>query len=82
MEEVIRIPTEEELNHAYIKTFRMQATGADGRTIRVSVPRDVIKREAKKHNIKIEDFLKKFRIEWRYNGFPGVHVVFVPIEEK
>lgn len=67
---------------SYIKTFRMQATGADGQTIRVSVPRDVVRKEARKLGLSIEDFLKKYRIEWRYNSFAGAYALFVPKEEK
>ena len=81
-EQIIKIPTEEELKNAYTRIFRMQATGADGQTTRVSVPRDVVKKEAGKHNMSIEEFLEKFRIEWRYNSFPGVYGMFVSIEKK
>ena len=81
-EQIIKIPTKEELENTYIKTFRMQATGADGQTTRVSVPRDVVRKEAKKHKMTIEEFLEKFYIEWRYNSFPGVYGMFIPIEEK
>ena len=80
--ETIKIPSEEKLEDTYIKTFRMQATGADGETIRVSVPRDVVRKEARKFGLSIKQFLKKYRIEWRYNSFAGAYALFVPIKKK
>ncbi len=76
-QDIVKIPTPEEINDTYTKVFRMQATGADGNTVRVSVPREIVRREAKRHKLSIKDFLKHFRIEWRYNSFPGFYGVFV-----
>jgi len=80
--DIIKIPSPEELTDTYTKTFKMQCTGADGETIRVSVPREIVKREAKRHKISIRDFIKKFRVEWRYNSFPGFYGMFVPIDSN
>jgi len=76
-QEAIKLPTKEELNDTYTKVFRMQATGADGQTVRVSVPREIVRREAKRHQMTIKEFLKHFRIEWRFNSFPGFYGVFI-----
>lgn len=78
--DVVHIPTPEKLNDTYIRTFRMQATGADGQTIRVSVPRDVVRKEARKHGMSMAQFLEHFRIEWRYNSFPGFYGCFVRMD--
>lgn len=75
------IPPEEKLEDTYTKTFRMQATGADGKTIRISIPREVVRKEAKKHSLTIKQFLREYRIEWRYNSFAGAYMLFVPTEK-
>jgi len=74
--------TKETLTTNHIKNFRMQASGADGKTIRTSIPRDVIRKEAGKHYMSTEEFISKFRIEWRYNSFPGIYGTFVSIKEN
>ena len=66
---------------AYIKVFRMQATGADGETVRVSVPREVVEKEARRRGMEIKEFAKKFRIQWLFNSIEGAWAKFIPIEE-
>jgi len=74
--------SEDELQDVQTKIFRMQATGADKQTVRVSIPRYVVRRETEKRGISIEQFLEEYRIEWRYNGFEGARAVFVPVVEE
>jgi len=76
------LPSEDELQDVHTKTFRMQATGADGRTVRVSIPRYVVRREADKRGLELEQFLEEFRIEWLYDGFDGAYARFVPAEKE
>jgi len=75
-------PTEIDLSKAYTKTFKMQATGADGKTTRVSVPRDVVKKEARRLQLTVPEFLAKYRIEWKYNSFPGIYATFILTPRK
>jgi len=63
----------------YTRTFKMLAGGADGKTVRVTIPRDVVKREAARRGLSFEDFLKSYNIRWEYNGFEGVIGTFVEI---
>jgi len=72
-----KMPSQEHLDDTYSKTFKMQATGADGKTIRISIPREVVRKEARKHNLSIAEFLEQYRVEWRYNSFAGAYMVFV-----
>lgn len=81
-QDIIKIPTSEEIKDTYTKVFRMQATGADGQTVRVSVPREIVRREAKRHRLSIKQFLEHFCIEWRYNSFPGFYGIFVNKDGK
>ena len=66
---------------SYIRTFKMQTTGADGNTVRISVPRDIVEREASKKGMSVKQFTQNFHIEWRFNSFDGAYMVFVPKEK-
>jgi len=63
---------------SYIKVYRMQATGADGDTVRVSVPREVVEKEARRLGLSIKQFVSHYRIQWLFNGFEGAWARFVP----
>ena len=77
MEETAFVPTETD---SYTKVYRMQATGATGKTIRTSVPSEVVEREARRCNMTVKEFIKKFRVCWLFNGFEGAWAKFVPKE--
>ena len=77
----IKIPSKKKLLDTYTKTYRMQVAGF-GETVRTSIPREVVKREAHKKGLSIKEFVKHFRVEWRYNSFDGAYALFVPKEEK
>jgi len=57
----------------------MRATGAEGRTIEVSLPKEVVEREARKRGLTIPEFIKRFRAVAHYNAFDGVLYVFEPV---
>jgi len=65
-------------NDTYRKTYRMQATGAGGKTIRTSVPCEVVEKEARRRNMTIDEFVASYKLEWLYNGFEGAWARFVP----
>lgn len=65
----------------YSKVYRIQATGADGETVRVSVPREVVEKEARRLSVSIKDFVKLYRIQWLFNGFEGAWARFIPINK-
>jgi len=71
------VPNERE---SYIKTYRMQATGAGGKTIRTSVPSEVVEKEARRLGITVKEFIQHFRVMWLYNGFEGAWAKFVAKE--
>lgn len=66
---------------SYKRVFRMQAAGADGKTTRTTIPRDIVQKEAAKRGIEVKEFLKNFRVVWMYNSFEGAITNFVPVEE-
>lgn len=75
MDEKVNIPNEID---TYRKTYKMQATGAGGKTIRTSVPCEVVEKEARRRGMNIEEFITHFKVEWLYNGFEGAWARFVP----
>ena len=79
--EIIEVPSEEKLQDTYTKTYRMQITGF-GETVRTSVPKEVVEREAKRREMTVKEFIKNFRLVWLYNGFDGAWARFASIEAK
>ena len=75
--DTIYVPSEKE---TYIKTYRMQATGAGGKTIRTSVPSEVVEKEARRLGLTVKEFVSHYRVMWLYNGFEGAWAKFVPKE--
>ena len=58
----------------------MQIAGA-GKTIRTSMPREVVEREARIRGLSVDKFVKEFRVKWRYNNFDGAFASFIPSTE-
>lgn len=74
MDDIIKTPKEKS---TYRKTYRMQATGAGGKTIRTSVPCMVVEKEARRRDMTIEEFITHFKVEWLFNGFEGAWARFI-----
>ena len=72
------VPSEK---NTYTKTYRMQSTGAGGKTIRTSVPSMVVEKEARRLGITVKEFVTHFRVMWLYNGFEGAWAKFVSKEK-
>jgi len=72
------IPSEK---NSYTKVYRMQATGATGKTIRTSVPSSVVEKEARRLGVTVKEFVRHYRVMWLYNGFEGAWAKFVPKEQ-
>lgn len=52
----------------------------DGRrSIKVTFPYEVVEREAQKHTLTVEEFLKRFQAVAQYDNFEGVHYTFEEI---
>jgi len=77
VEDTMFLPSE---NDTYTKTYRMQATGAGGKTIRTSVPSEIVEKEARRLGMTVKEFVNHFRVMWLYNGFEGAWAKFVPKE--
>lgn len=64
----------------YQKIYKMRKVGEDGQNIVVSVPPEVIEREARKRGLTIDQFIERFRVVAEFNGFEGIHYNFQPLE--
>lgn len=76
------VPGEKKLKDTYRKSYLMQAVGSDGNTIRTSIPRQTIEKEARKFNLTVKEFLEQYKIDWLFNSFPGLYGKFVPIDKE
>ena len=73
------IPSKKDLEDAYRKSYQMQAVGTNPeQTIRTSIPRQLVKREARRLGIDVDKFLEDYQVVWVYNGFPGAWTTFEP----
>ena len=62
------------MSDVYEKSYRMRVFKDN---IAVSVPPEVIRKEAKKHKLTVEEFIAQFRLVAQYNSFEGIHYQFV-----
>ncbi len=66
----------------YQKTYKMRRVGEDGLNVVVSIPPEVVEKEARKQGLTIRQFVEQFRVVAEFNSFEGIHYQFVPVEEK
>lgn len=70
-----------EMTDAYKKRYKMRTQGEDGLNTVVSIPRVVIKREAERRGISVQEFIEMFRAVAHYDNFDGVFYVFEAVKE-
>lgn len=58
------------------KIYKMRMVGEDGQNIVVSIPPEVLEREARKRGLAIKEFVEQFRVIAQFNSFEGVHYTF------
>lgn len=64
-----------------IKKYAIRQTGREGRSLEITIPKEVFEREARRLGYTVEEALKKLEAVWRYNGFHGLHLNFEEKEE-
>lgn len=62
------------------RPYKMRAQGERGLNTVVSIPRQVIAREAEKQGISIEEFIKRFKAVAHYDSFDGIFYAFEEVE--
>nr|QBN22580.1 hypothetical protein [uncultured archaeon] len=64
------------------RKYKLRFTGENGSSIETTIPPGVIRREANKRGISVEEFKQKYRVVWYANNFDGLHLKFVEAEEE
>lgn len=59
-----------------MKRYKLRRVGARKATIQITLPREVVEREARRLGINEEEAVEKLRGVWKYNNFQGVHLSF------
>jgi len=62
----------------YKRKYKLRRSGTKGHTIEITIPREVVMREARRLGISEEEAVEAFFGVWRYNNFHGVHLSFEP----
>ncbi len=65
----------------YKKEYRLKVLVKGRKSINVTMPYEVITREAEKHGLCVDEFISKFIVIAEYNNFDGVRYTFKPAEE-
>jgi len=61
---------------AYTRTYIMRTAGKRSRTIEVTVPRDVIVRQARRAGLTIDEYLKQYRAVAHFNDSDELYYRF------
>ena len=64
----------------YKKEYRLKVLMAGRKSINVTMPYEVIQREAEKRGITIAEFIEQYRAIAEYNNFDGVRYTFKKVE--
>lgn len=65
-----------------MKKYRLRRVGARRATIAITLPREVVEREARRLGISEEEAAEKLFGVWKYNDFHGLHLSFEPVKES
>jgi len=60
---------------AYVRSYKMRAVGA-GSSLEATIPRAIVEREARKHNLSVEEFIELYRVEYLFDDFGGAFLRF------
>jgi len=63
------------IEDAYVKSYKMRAVGA-GSSLEATIPRAIVEREARKHNLSVEEFIELYRVEYLFDDFGGAFLRF------
>ena len=65
---------------SYRATFKMRIVGEG--SVEVTLPKVVVVREARKHGLSLQEFVKQFRAVANFNGIDGILYQFELVENK
>ncbi len=64
------------------KKYSIRTTGKNGASYEITIPSEVIEREARRVDMDPDNFVDEYDAEVLYNGFKGIHIDFVKGEEN
>jgi len=62
------------VKHAYTKTYKMRLVGPG--SVEATIPGAIVEREAKRHGLSVEEFIKVYRVEYLFGDFSGAFIRF------
>lgn len=68
------------MDPGYKKTYRLKVLVAGRKSINVTMPYEVVAREAEKRNLSVEEFIDRFVVIAEYDNFEGIHYTFKKAE--
>ena len=74
MEEVKQI--ELDTTKVLMKKYKLRRAGSQGATIEITLPKEVVEREARRLGIPEEEAAAKLVGVWKYNSFHGLYLSF------
>jgi hypothetical protein len=69
-------------DNVYQKTYKMRQQGRENKNVVVSIPPEIVEKEARTHNLSIDEFVQQYRVLANFNGFEGILYKFVPANEE
>lgn len=64
------------------RRYQIRRTGRNGASFEVTVPPEVLVREARRLGVPDEKIADALQVVWRYNDFRGVHMEITKKEDK
>lgn len=65
-----------------MKKYKLRRAGAQRASIEITLPKEIVEREARRLGISEKKAAEKLLGVWKYNNFHGAHLSFEPLEEK
>lgn len=62
------------LEDAYTKSYKMRMVGPG--SLEATIPRTIVEREARRYKLSVEEFIKLYQVEYRFNDFGGAFIGF------
>ena len=66
------------IQDAYIKSYKVRMVGPG--SLEATIPRAIVEREARRHNLSIKEFIKVYQVEYLFNDFGGAFVRFARVQ--
>jgi hypothetical protein len=72
----------DQLNSSLRKQYKLRMAIPGTKTVEVTFPYEVVEREARKHNLTVQEFLAQYIAVAQYDNFDGVFYSFEPSDKN